>query len=114
MVCVRIKTLSIAAVLISIISLLRPAAFADPVPQGPPTQLPGHNALLMGTDWYPEQWPETRWDTELQMMEDAHLNVIRLTEFAWSRMEPSEGHFDFAWLDCAVRLAEKHHLSVVL
>ena len=82
--------------------------------QAPPTQLPGRNALLMGTDWYPEQWPETRWDTELQMMEDAHLNVIRLTEFAWSRMEPSEGHFDFAWLDRAIRLAEKHHLSVVL
>jgi len=27
--------------------------------QAPPTQLPSHSALLMGTDWYPEQWPET-------------------------------------------------------
>jgi disulfide bond formation protein DsbB len=26
-----------------------------------PTQLPGHNALLIGADWYPEQWPEARW-----------------------------------------------------
>jgi beta-galactosidase len=79
-----------------------------------PTQLSGHNALLMGTDWYPEQWPEARWETDLSMMEAAHLKVIRIAEFAWSRMEPSEGKFDFDWLERAIRLAEKHHVSVVL
>ena len=79
-----------------------------------PTQLPGHDALLMGTDWYPEQWPESRWDTELSMMEAAHLSVVRLAEFAWSRMEPLEGHFDFDWLDRAIALAAKHHIAVVL
>jgi beta-galactosidase len=78
------------------------------------TQLPGHNALLMGTDWYPEQWPETRWDTDLSMMESAHLNVTRIAEFAWSRMEPSEQKYDFDWLEHVIRLAEKHHISVVL
>jgi beta-galactosidase len=82
--------------------------------QSPPTQLPGHNALLMGSDWYPEQWPEERWETDLRMMEAAHLNVSRLAEFAWSRMEPSQGHFDFDWLERAIRLAEKHHIAVVL
>lgn len=79
-----------------------------------PTQIPGRNALLMGTDWYPEQWPESRWDVDLSMMQAAHLNVIRIAEFAWSRMEPSEGHFDFAWLDRAIALAAKHHIAVVL
>jgi beta-galactosidase len=79
-----------------------------------PTQLPGHNALLMGADWYPEQWPEERWETDLQMMEAAHLNVARIAEFAWSRMEPSEGHFDFDWLDHAIRLAEKYHVAIVI
>lgn len=79
-----------------------------------PTQIPGRNALLMGTDWYPEQWSESRWETDLGMMEAAHLNIVRVGEFAWSRMEPSEGHFDFDWLDRAIRLAEKHHVAVVL
>jgi beta-galactosidase len=97
-----------AAVLL--LELRANAAGESPIP----TQLPGHNALLMGTDWYPEQWPESRWDTELSMMEAAHLNVIRIGEFAWSRMEPSEGHFDFDWLDRAITLAGKHHISVVL
>jgi beta-galactosidase len=78
------------------------------------TQLPGHNALLMGADWYPEQWPEARWETDLRMMEAAHLNVARIAEFAWSRMEPSEGHFDFDWLERVIRLAEKHHVTIVI
>jgi beta-galactosidase len=80
----------------------------------PPTQIPGRNAILMGTDWYPEQWPESRWETDLQMMQDANIQVARIAEFAWSRMEPSEGHFDFDWLDRTIRLAEKHHVAIVL
>jgi beta-galactosidase len=78
------------------------------------TQLPGHHALLMGADWYPEQWPEARWETDLRMMEAAHLNVARIAEFAWSRMEPSEGNFDFDWLERVIRLAEKHRVTIVL
>lgn len=79
-----------------------------------PTQLAGRNPILMGTDWYPEQWPEARWEIDLSMMEAAHLSVVRITEFAWSTMEPSEGHYEFGWLDRAIRLAEKHHIAVVL
>jgi beta-galactosidase len=86
------------------------------VPSGsaPPTQLAGRNAILMGTDWYPEQWPESRWETDLRLMEESHVQVARIGEFAWSRMEPSEGHYDFEWLDRSIRLAEKHHVAIVL
>jgi beta-galactosidase len=54
-----------------------------------PTQIPGRDAIQMGTDWYPEQWPESRWETDLRMMENSHIKVVRIAEFAWSRMEPS-------------------------
>ncbi len=79
-----------------------------------PTQIPGRNALLMGADWYPEQWPESRWETDVAMMEAAHFNVVRVAEFAWSTMEPTEGHYEWGWLDRAIRLFEKHHIAVVL
>ena len=78
------------------------------------TQLPGHDAILMGTDWYPEQWPESRWETDVSMMEAAHVSMIRLAGFAWSHLEPSEDRYEFGWLDRAIRLAEKHHILVVL
>ena len=72
------------------------------------------NAPLLGSAWYPEQWPESQWDNDLQLMQDAHMNVVRIGEFAWSTMEPSEGHYDLDWLDRAITLAAKHHLAVVL
>jgi beta-galactosidase len=68
----------------------------------------------MGTDWYPEQWPESRWEEDLRLMEATDLKVVRLAEFAWSRMEPSEGHYDFDWLERAINLAGKHHLVSVV
>ncbi len=71
-------------------------------------------SLLLGAAWYPEQWPESRWDKDLQLMEAAHLDVVRVGEFAWSSEEPSEGHYDLDWLERAIRMAEKHHIAVVL
>lgn len=42
------------------------------------------------------------------------MNVVRVGEFAWSTMEPSEGHFEFAWLDRAIALAASHNIAVVI
>lgn len=71
-------------------------------------------AIAVGTSWYPEQWPEERWDTDLQMMQETGFNVVRVAEFAWSRMEPEEGKFDFAWLDRAIAAAKRHGMMVVI
>jgi beta-galactosidase len=70
--------------------------------------------LRLGAAWYPEQWPEAQWEHDLQLMQDAHMNVVRVGEFAWSTLEPSEGHYDLDWLDRAIALAAKHHIAVVI
>jgi beta-galactosidase len=70
--------------------------------------------LLLGAAWYPEQWPESRWDADLELMEEAHLHVVRVGEFAWSTLEPSEGRYNLDWLARAIRAAEKHHIAVVI
>jgi beta-galactosidase len=79
-----------------------------------PTQIPGHDAIVLGAAWYPEQWPEARWEEDLRLMEAAHLSVVRVGEFAWSSMEPSEGKFDLDWLERAIAAAATHHIIVVL
>ena len=112
--CARGFRLLLVAIVILGVSGLLASRAADSSAQTPPTQLPGHNALLMGADWYPEQWPQERWEVDLGMMEEAHLNVARIAEFAWSKMEPSEGSFQFDWLERAIRQAEKHHVAIVL
>jgi beta-galactosidase len=70
--------------------------------------------LRLGAAWYPEQWPEASWESDLTLMQAAGMNVVRVGEFAWSALEPSEGHYDLDWLTRAVRLAEKHHIAVVI
>ncbi len=71
-------------------------------------------ALLLGTAWYPEQWPESRWDADLALMQQAGIHMVRVGEFAWSRMEPSEGQYDLGWLDHAVTAAAKHGIVTVI
>jgi len=78
------------------------------------TQISGHDAILVGTAWYPEQWPESRWEEDLRLMEAANIKLARIAEFSWSRMEPSEGRYDLDWLERAVAAAAKHHIVSVL
>ncbi len=78
------------------------------------TNYPDKPPLLLGAAWYPEQWPESQWEKDLSLMEAAHIDIVRVGEFAWSSMEPSDGHYDFGWLDRAIALAAKHHICIVL
>jgi beta-galactosidase len=67
-----------------------------------------------GVDYYPEHWPEERWETDAGLMREAGMNVIRLAEFAWVKMEPKQDVFDFDWLDRAIEIFHKKGISVLL
>jgi beta-galactosidase len=75
---------------------------------------PAPPPLLLGTAWYPEQWPESRWEADLTLMQQAGIHMVRVGEFAWSRMEPSEGHYDLDWLDRAIAAAAIHRIYTVV
>ncbi len=87
---------------------------AGALAQQSPSIVPSAPGLLLGTAWYPEQWPEEAWEKDLAQMEAAGIHMVRVGEFAWSTMEPAEGKFDFGWLQRAIRLAARHHIFVVL
>ncbi len=70
--------------------------------------------MLIGVDYYPEHWPRERWETDVKLMKEAGFNTVRLAEFAWIDMEPSEGQFEFGWLDNAVKLLQRHDMYVIL
>jgi len=70
--------------------------------------------MFYGADYYPEHWPEERWPVDARMMKDAGINVVRMAEFAWTRMEPQEGLFDFAWLDRAIAGLAEYGIRTVL
>jgi len=62
--------------------------------------------ILYGGDYNPDQWPERVWDEDVHLMQEAGVNLVSLAIFSWSRLEPSEGKYDFAWLD---RIMDKLH-----
>jgi beta-galactosidase len=82
--------------------------------QAPLPPDPGKVPLELGAAWYPEQWPESRWDADLALMEAAHIHFVRVGEFAWSTFEPSEGEYQLDWMERAIRAAEKHHIAVIM
>jgi beta-galactosidase len=40
--------------------------------------------------------------------------MVRVAEFAWSRLEPEEGKYDLDWLDHAIKAAAKHNIYTVI
>jgi beta-galactosidase len=98
----------------SALSCLATAMLISPVTLAQATQYKDAPPLLLGAAWYPEQWDEATADRDLESMEAAHIHVARVAEFAWSSMEPAEGHYDWTWLDHAIEKAAKHHVYIVL
>lgn len=70
--------------------------------------------MYFGADYYPEHWPKERWPIDAKMMRDAHMNVVRVAEFAWSKLEPEEGEYDFSWLDEAMEALAAEDIRIVL
>ena len=67
-----------------------------------------------GVYYYPEAWNPEQWDRDFKKMEDMGFEFTHMAEFAWAQMEPTEGQYDFKWLDKAVELAAKHNLKVIM
>jgi len=70
--------------------------------------------MRVGADYYPEHWPRERWDTDARLMRQAGFNVTRMAEFAWAKLEPNEGQFDFDWLEEAVNLFGQYGVQTIL
>ena len=47
-------------------------------------------------------------------MREVGISVVRIAEFAWSRIEPDPGRFEWAWLDRAVETLHAQGLKIVM
>ena len=68
----------------------------------------------LGAAYYPEDWPLEQIDRDIELMHDAGITCARIGEFAWSRMEPQEGRYDFDWLHRAVDALGAAGIAVVM
>ncbi len=73
-----------------------------------------YDSFLYGVVYYPEQWPEACWDSDLSRIAQTGMNVVRMGEGAWSIWEPEEGRYDFVLFDRALELCQKHGLKAIM
>ena len=72
------------------------------------------NLVETGVYYYPEAWNPEQWDRDLAKIAEMGFEFTHFAEFAWAQIEPTEGVYDFKWLDKAVELAAKHKLKVIM
>lgn len=70
--------------------------------------------MKIGVDYYPEHWGKELWAQDVDLMQETGVKLVRLAEFAWSRLEPKEGEYDFTWLDEVIDLFAKRNIDVIL
>ncbi|HEV8245592.1 MAG TPA: beta-galactosidase, partial [Polyangiaceae bacterium] len=76
-----------------------------------PTKL---DRFWFGVCYYPEHWDEATRARDPERMRAAGIRVVRMAEFAWDLIEPSEGTFDFTLFDETIALLGQHGISTIM
>ena len=69
---------------------------------------------FLGAAYYPEDWDPSEIDKDIRKMLSIGIDVARIGEFAWHKMEPAEGSFDFGWLHDVVDRLKSAGIGVVM
>ena len=70
--------------------------------------------FYIGAAYYPEVWKESEEEKDIARMKELGVNCVRIGEFAWGKMEPEEGKFDFDWLHRVVDRCHKAGIDVIM
>ena len=69
--------------------------------------------LSLGTCYYPEHWDKKMWRDDLRRMKENGIFTIRIAEFAWNKVEPTEGEFTYEFFDEFLDVAEEEQMKVI-
>ncbi len=70
--------------------------------------------ITPGIFYYPEHWPQSQWERDFENMAKMGFEYVHMGEFSWAFLEPTEGNYQFEWLDKAIDLAASKGLKVML
>ena len=68
--------------------------------------------LHFGGDYNPDQWPKEVWAEDIRLMQQAGVNLVSLGIFAWAKLEPADGQYNFDWLDEIMGMLHEGGISV--
>lgn len=70
--------------------------------------------LYHGACFYPELWNENTIAQDIERMKQTGINVVRIGEFAWSKMEPEEGNIDISFFTTIINRLYENGIDTVL
>jgi beta-galactosidase len=70
--------------------------------------------IAYGGDYNPEQWPVNIRLEDLGLMREAGVSFLSVGIFSWALLEPSEGQYDFGWLDEVMDNLDANGIKVAL
>lgn len=70
--------------------------------------------IYFGGDYSPEQWDDATIEQDMRAFEQAGINLLTLPVFAWEKLEPDEGVYNFGWLDTVLDTIWAHGIHVCL
>lgn len=71
-------------------------------------------SIEFGVDYYPEHWDRSRWETDARLMAEMGIDVARMGEFSWFKLEPEPDTYDFSWLDEAIALLGRRGIKTIV
>jgi len=72
------------------------------------------NDYDLGVCYYPEQWGLEILDEDAKGMAELGIKYVRIGEFMWSHIQPSEEEYHWETLDKTLATLQKHNLSGIL
>ncbi|MEI6751885.1 MAG: beta-galactosidase [Paludibacter sp.] len=70
--------------------------------------------FYFGAAYYPEQVSQKQIEEDIILMKNAGVNTLRMGDFAWYNMQPSQNVYQFEWLKNAVNLLGKDSIQTLL
>ncbi len=74
----------------------------------------GRTRIGYGADYNPEQWEPAVWREDVTLMREAGVTIVSLGIFAWARLEPADGTYDFSLFDEVMDLLHENGVAVCL
>ena len=71
-------------------------------------------SITLGTCYYPEHWDKSLWREDLERMLSVGIKTVRIAEFAWSKVELTEGNYNFDFFDEFLDLTDEIGMQVIM
>lgn len=70
--------------------------------------------LYYGAAFYPELWDEKTIEEDIKIMKKTGINIVRIGEFWWSKLEPTEGKIDISFISHILNLLYANDIKAIL